>query len=81
MLPDASRDLDEGHDPWPAAPQPGAKAEAVITEIGLPVGYRGWMLPEYLRDHRYGMRIRCLLNSDYKWGNGSSVYLPRTRGR
>jgi choline kinase len=35
------------------------------------------MLAEYLRDHRYGMRIRCLLNSDYKRGNGSSIYAAR----
>jgi len=54
-----------------------AFAEAAITEIGLVVGYRGRMLAEYLRDHRYGMRIRCLLNPDYRRGNGSSVYSSR----
>lgn len=54
-----------------------AFAEAGFREVGLVVGYRGRMLAEYLRDHRCGMRIRCLLNSDYKRGNGSSIYAAR----
>jgi choline kinase len=55
-----------------------AFAQAGIKEIGLVVGYRGWMLAAYLRStHRYGMRVRCLLNSDYKRGNGSSIYAAR----
>jgi choline kinase len=54
-----------------------AFAQAGIKEMGLVVGYRGGMLAEYLRTHRYGMRIRCLLNSDYKRGNGSSIYAAR----
>jgi choline kinase len=54
-----------------------AFAQAAITEIGLVVGYRGRMLAEYLRGRRYGMRIRCLLNSDYRRGNGSSIYAAR----
>jgi len=54
-----------------------AFAQAGIKEIGLVVGYRGWMLAEHLRSHRYGMRVRCLLNPDYKRGNGSSIYAAR----
>lgn len=54
-----------------------AFAEAGFRDVGLVVGYRGRMLAEYLRDHRYGMRIRCLLNPDYKRGNGSSIYAAR----
>lgn len=48
-----------------------------IREIGLVVGYRGGMLAEHLRNHRYGMRVRCLPNPDYKRGNGSSIYAAR----
>jgi choline kinase len=54
-----------------------AFAEAGFREVGLVVGYRGRMLAEYLRDHRFGMRVRCLLNSDYKRGNGSSICAAR----
>jgi len=51
-----------------------AFAQAGIEEIGLVVGYRGGMLAEYLRSHRYGIRVRCLPNPNYERGNGSSVY-------
>jgi len=54
-----------------------AFARAGIKEIGLVVGYRGGMLAEYLRNHRYGMQVRCLFNPDYKRGNGSSLYAAR----
>jgi len=55
-----------------------AFAQAGIKELGLVVGYRGWMLAQYLyNNHRYGTQIQCLLNPDYKRGNGSSIYAAR----
>lgn len=54
-----------------------AFAQAGIKEIGLVVGYRGGMLAEHLHSHRYGMRVQCLPNPDYKRGNGSSIHAAR----
>jgi choline kinase len=54
-----------------------AFAQAGIEEIGLVAGYRGKMLAEHLRDHRYGTQARCVPNPDYRRGNGSSIYAAR----
>ena len=55
-----------------------AFAEARIKEIALVVGYRGWMLAEYLREgHCHGAHVQCLPNLNYQRGNGSSIYAAR----
>jgi len=55
-----------------------AFAQAGIRDIGVIIGYRGRMLAEYLhRAHCYGARVQCLLNPEYKRGNGSSIYAAR----
>jgi choline kinase len=55
-----------------------AFVHAGIKEIGLVIGYRGRMLAEYLRRGQHcGASVRCLVNSDYRQGNGSSICAAR----